>query len=29
LRRADEWAKRTPPAATNLAKLIKKAGKRA
>lgn len=29
LRRADEWAKRTPPAATDLAKLIKKAGKRA
>jgi hypothetical protein len=26
LRRADEWAKRTPPAATDLARLVKKAG---
>ena len=29
LRRADEWAKHTPPAATDRAKLIQKAGKRA
>ena len=29
LRRADEWAKRTPPAATDLTSLVKKAGKRA